>query len=42
VLYIKEHLECIEINCGDCGSSVKCLWVQIGGVIPKEEVTVGI
>ncbi|KAK4812899.1 hypothetical protein QYF61_027293 [Mycteria americana] len=42
VLYVKENLECIEVNCGDCGSPIKCLWVKIRGVISKGDLTVGI
>ena len=41
-LYVKENLECIEVNYGDCGSPIKCLWVKIRGVVSKWDLTVGI
>ena len=41
-LYIKENLECIKVNYGDCDCSIECLWVKVKGVISKQELTVGI
>ena len=41
-LYVKENLECIEVNYGGCGSPIKCLWVKIRGVISKGVLTGGI
>ena len=42
VLYVKENLGCIEVNYGDCGSPVECLWVKITGVISNGDLTIGI
>ncbi|KAK4828724.1 hypothetical protein QYF61_000715 [Mycteria americana] len=41
-LYVKENLDCIEVNYSDCGSPIKCLWVKIRGFISKRDLTVGI
>jgi len=42
VLYIKENLECIEVNYSSCGSPIKCLWVKVRWVMSKGDLTVGI
>lgn len=42
MLYVKENLECIEANYGDCGNHTECLWVKIKRVISKGDLTVGI
>ena len=42
MLYVKENLECIEFNYGDCGSPVECLWVKIREVTSKGDFTEGI
>ncbi|GAB0210376.1 hypothetical protein GRJ2_003503400 [Grus japonensis] len=42
MLYVKENLECIEVNYGNCGSPIECLCVKIRGVISKGDLTVGI
>ena len=41
-LYIKENLECIKVNYGDCECSIECLWVKIRGVVSKQDLTEGI
>lgn len=41
-LYVQQNLECIEDNCGNCGSRIECLWVKIQGVISKCDLTVDI
>ncbi|KAM6103455.1 uncharacterized protein LJ206_014212 [Theristicus caerulescens] len=38
MLYVKENLECIEVN-GNCGSPIECLWVKIRGIVSKEDLT---
>ena len=39
---VKENLEYMEVNYGNYGSSIECLWVKIRGVISKGDLTVGI
>ncbi|GAB0188677.1 hypothetical protein GRJ2_001333000 [Grus japonensis] len=41
-LYVKENLECIEVNYGNCGSPIKCLWVKIRGIVSKGDLRVDI
>jgi len=42
-LYVKENLECIEVNYSDCGRNpIEYLWVKIRGVISKGDLTIGI
>lgn len=42
MLYVKENLECIETDSGDCGSPIKCLHVKIQRVVSKGDLRVGI
>ena len=36
-LYVKENLECVEVDYSNCGSPVECFGVKIRGVVSKEE-----
>lgn len=37
-LYVKEKFECMEVSCGDYGSSIKCLWIKISGINTKGDL----
>ncbi|PKU31519.1 rna-directed dna polymerase from mobile element jockey- hypothetical protein [Limosa lapponica baueri] len=39
VLYVKENLECIEVNYSKCGRPIECLWVKIRGVAFRGNLT---
>lgn len=42
LLYVKENVECIEVNYSSCGSSIECFWIKIKGVISEGDLTVSI
>lgn len=42
MLYVKENVECIQVNYSDCGSLIKCLWLKIRGIVSKWDLTEGI
>ncbi|KAK4828820.1 hypothetical protein QYF61_000877 [Mycteria americana] len=41
-LYVKENLECIEFNYGDCRSPIECRWVKIRRIVSKGDLTAGV